>query len=318
MNKIYGFLFLVLNFISCSVDQSEKIKLSWQTILEKGRSSSLVILVADNDITDEHVFTKLIKSANDSFGIKIQVVHENSLKIPWFLLQDSKKSKHTRFDLVIGTSYMMEELDKLGLLYSDYDAMIPNMKNISLQSIRLLSSHNLRRQCFTPFTFKRDFVMYDSCVYENGPSLDSLSNIFVVNDPNALNYAYFFSSKQNTLQSDLIFKSFFNERITTGINDSLREVLSSHIVDLNEIDELAHKIYVLSPIEFQSVKSLKNAKAIFSNGLPVLNKVIAISNTSENIFGSLIFVNMLLEHDIQKNNIDFSEGNYAPVINMAQ
>ena len=316
MNKIYGFLFLVLNFISCSVDQSEKIKLSWQTILEKARSSSLVILAADNDNTDEMVLSKLVQIANDSFGIKIQIVRENSLKIPWFLLQDSKKSKHTRFDLVIGSSYMMEELDKLGLLYSNYDAVIPNIKNISLQSIRLLSSHNLRRQCFTPLAFKKNFIMYDSCAYDNVPTLDSLSKIFVVNNPNALDYAYFLSSKQNTLKSDLVFKAFFNERITTGLTDSLKDELRSKIVDLNKIHELHDNIYVLSPIEFEKLKTLKDVKTVFSKSLPVLNKVIAISNTSENIFACLIFINLLLEQDIQQNNIEITKGNYVPVINM--
>ena len=309
MKIIKSIIYLLLIFqFGCKEKNENNFSLPWKTIESKGRSSRLTILVEKADKVDYLVLNNIFKIARDSFKIEVRMVSAESKKVVDIILKDSKRGKRSVYDLIIASPEILEELDKLGLLYNDFHAALPNYNKIKTE-IKNIRKANTSRIFQIPISKRCYIVAWDSCLYSEIPKQLDKDMVRIINGHNALWISYFIDNQSQN--QSLSYLEIDNSKIS----DSLLTKLKNKIVKQAEIYDNNKMFYVMSPYTFNRLNKNVSWVSNTSKELPCLYSCASISNTSDQIFGALLLIDLMIEEQTQLKNYYLSEKYYAPVVN---
>ena len=298
----------------CTSNSNTNFSMSWDTIKSKGAHSKLTLLVERADKVDYLVLNQIFKMARDSFGLVIRPVFADPNEISGIVLRDSKRGKKSVYDLIIASQEIQENLDKLGLLYSNFHGAIPNYKNIDAKT-RFLQSSNSQRIFKTPVFKRCQIFAVDSCIYPELPSRIDPEKIRVLNSAEALRMSYLISlNKDGSADQELVTDNYLKLFDKKLMGDTLLVSLRSKIVQQNKLKDGNDALYVMSPYSLRRIGTNTTLTALKSNRIPCLYTYAAITNNSDAVFGALLLINLILDEHTQLTNYDLSEGYYMPLV----
>lgn len=313
MKIIKSIIYLLLIFqFGCKEKNENNFSLPWKTIESKGRSSRLTILVEKADKVDYLVLNNIFKIAHDSFKIEVRMISIESQKVVDLVLKDSKRGKRSVYDLIIASPEILEELDKLGLLYNDFHASLPNFKKIKSE-IKNIRKANTSRIFQIPISKRCYIIAWDSCLNSGVPKDLDKDIVRIINGRDALWISYFLDNKSQN--PSLSYLDIGNPK---KIGDSLLANIKKKIVKQSEISDNNQMLYVMSPYIFNRLNKKFSLVSNAHKELPCLYTYASISNTSDQIFGALLLIDLMLDEQTQLKNYYLSEKYYAPVINNSE
>lgn len=320
MKLKFNLLFLasVLLF-GCKHQNESNFTLPWMKIEERGRGTQINILIEKADKVDYLILGHILKNLKDSFKINTHLKIAPAEKMADILLADSKHGRKSFFDLVIGSGEVMEELDRLGLLYSNFHAAIPNFKNISLEAIRYLSKNNTSRIYFTPVYNKCQVLVYDSVKINKPQSLRLNDSVYIFTSSDAVRTSFLLAKNNSKFYQNSLDTIKFLELLENNRGqDSLLASLKKRIVSQEKIKKERLKQIIMPPYSFEEIRLNSSYAKFKSSEIPCFYTCAGISNTSNNVFGAMILINYILGEETQLKNETESLHYFMPIVKIGE
>jgi hypothetical protein len=109
-----------------------------------------------------------------------------------------------------------------------------------------------------------------------------------------------------------------NNTLDSSFNlaDSLATELTKHTVKLLDVKSENRNIYLMSAFEFAKIHDKRNLKLAYLPTSMCIYDCASIINTSNNIFGCMTFINILLNENFQVYNYQATNGYYLPIVQL--
>lgn len=306
---------VVLLYLGCKGSSDSPASLSWQQISEKGMKRQLNIMVEQAEQADEEVLLNFSQLVKDSFQILVNYNFRKPEKIAELLLSDSKSNKNAKYDMVLASAEVMQDLNRLGLLYTNFHSALPNFNNLEVESKRFLSLNSQHGISFAP-VFKRCPVMvYDSVHYPSPPVFQYGSETYIHADQNALKLSYLLEKTANRGKKSFTDSIGYLEMLEqyTGKDSNIIH-LRERIVPADSIKPGTKNIFLTTPQSFAKLKTSGSLMYHEADGIPCMFSCAGILNSSNKVFAAMLMINSFLDENTQAQCYENTMHYFKPVV----